>query len=165
MKARNNKDINRSYLSFSCFLVACVLLGISGYTLYTKTVETEVNRIVEKTGEYDKIYVRQTELINGIDTLYRYINLFNTHLNDALLMNSVSERKQEILASMEDMSNRDVRLYRKLMNEMNAFLAMKDSIRILTEEETLLKRDLKKCIEQNKKATRKLTLGGITIEK
>jgi hypothetical protein len=80
-------------------------------------------------------------------------------------MNSVSERKQEILASMEDMSSRDVRLYRKLMNGMNSFLAMKDSIRILTEEETLLKRDLKKCIEENKKATRKLTLGGITIEK
>jgi hypothetical protein len=165
MKAKNNNDINRGYLRFSCFLVACIFIGISGYSLYMKTVEIELNRIVEKTSEYDKIYVRQNDLVNRIDSLYQYINLFNTNLNDALLLNLVSERKQEILASMEDMNSRDIRLYQKLTSEMNTFFDMKDSIRLLTSEEILVKRELKKCIENNKQAVRKLTLGGITIEK
>jgi hypothetical protein len=165
MKAQNNREIDRAYWYFSCLLLACILTGISAYSLYRKTLDMEVNRIIEKTGEYDKIYLRQNDLVNRIDSLYRYVKLFNTNLNDALLMNSVSVRKQEISASMEDMSNRDVRLYRKLMSGMNAFLSIKDSIRILAEEENLLKRDLKKCIEENKQASRKLTLGGISPEK
>jgi Mg2+/Co2+ transporter CorB len=80
-------------------------------------------------------------------------------------MTAVTGRKQEISASMENLNSRDLRLYRKLMDGINTFLSTKDSIRILTEEETLLKRDLKKCIDENKQATRKLTLGGITLPK
>jgi hypothetical protein len=165
MKAQNNKEINRGYLQFSLLLVACVLTGVCIYSFYMKTLEIEVNLIVDKTNGYDKIYVHQNDLVNRIDSLYQYANLFNTNLNDAQLLNAFSARKQEISASMNDMNNRDVRLFRKLLSEMNGFLSLKDSIRILSEEETLLKRDLRQCVEDNKQTSRKLTIGGITLKK
>jgi hypothetical protein len=132
MKAQNNKAIYHAYWYFSLYLAACVLLGVLIYVFYTKTKGIEVRRIVDKTEEYDKIYVRQNELANSIDSLYVYVNLFNTHLNDAMLMNAVSKRKQDIIASMDDMNSRDVRMYRKLLGEVNTFLSLKDSIRLKT---------------------------------
>jgi hypothetical protein len=165
MKAQNNKAIYHGYLQFSLYLAACVLLGVLIYVFYTKTKGIEVRRIVDKTEEYDKIYVRQNELANSIDSLYVYANLFNTHLNDAMLMNAVSKRKQDIIASMGDMNSRDVRMYRKLLGEVNTFLSLKDSIRLKTIEEDLVKRDLQQCIEDNKRTKRKMTIGGITVEK
>jgi hypothetical protein len=135
------------------------------YFCYVRTSDIEVSRIVEKTVEYDKIYVRQTELANRIDSLYQYTMLFNTRLNDVHLLSSVSRRKQEILTMMDDMSGRDIRLYRKLMGQVNTFLGVKDSIRTARTEEGLLKADLLNCTEDNKQASRRLTLGGITLKK
>jgi hypothetical protein len=135
------------------------------YFCYVRTSDIEVSRIVEKTVEYDKIYVRQTDLANRIDSLYQYTMLFNTRLNDVHLLSSVSRRKQEILTMMDDMSGRDIRLYRKLMSQVNTFLGVKDSIRTARTEESLVKADLLKCTEDNKQASRRLTLGGITLKK
>ena len=165
MRAQNNKEIYIGYLQFSLYLVACVFTGVLIYFSYTQTSNIEVDRIVEKTVEYDKIYVKQLELANRIDSLYQYTMLFNTNLNDVQLQYTVSKRKQELLASMEDMSSRDIRLYQKLMSEVNTFLGMKDSIRLSKIEEDMVKTDLLKCVEDNKQATRKLTIGGITLNK
>lgn len=65
---------------------------------------------------------------------------------------------------MDDMSSRDVRLYQKLMSEVNVFLGVKDSIRMAKTEEGLIKTDLLKCTEDNKQASRQLTIGGITVK-
>lgn len=165
MRAKNHKEITLGYLKFSGFLAISVLIAVLIYLCYTKTCEVEVNRIVDKTEEYDKIYVRQIDLSNRIDTLYRYTSMFNTNLNDAHLLHSVSRRKQEILSMMEEMSSRDVRLYQKLMSEINGFLGVKDSIRMAKTEEDLIKTDLLKCTEENKQISRKLTIGGITLNK
>lgn len=165
MRAQNNREIYKGYWQFSLYLAICVFVAVVIYYCFTKTSIVEVNKIVDKTEEYDKIYVQQVELASRIDSLYRYTMLFNTNLNDALLQNTVSKRKQEILASMEDMNSKDVKLYRKLMNEVNTFLSIKDSIRILKIEEDMVKSDLLKCVEDNKQTSRKLTIGGITINK
>lgn len=165
MRAHNHLSITRGYLKFTGFLAACVFTGVLIYFCYVRTSNIEVDRIVEKTEEYDKIYVRQTDLAGRIDSLYRHAIRFNTNLNDAQLLNSVSRRKQEVLSMMEGMSSRDVRLYRKLMNEVNVFLAVKDSIRMTKTDEELLKTDLLKCTEENRQASRKLTLGGMTVNK
>lgn len=165
MKAQNNKEITKGYLKFSLFLAFCVAIGVANYYCYLQTNQVEVNRIVEKTEEYDKIYVQQVELVSRIDSLYQYMLLFNTNKNDAMLQNVVSKRKQEILASMEDMNGRDVKMYQKLMSQVNTFLSTKDSIRILKTEEDLIRIDLKKCMEENKQASRKLTIGSITLNK
>ena len=165
MKAQNSKDITLGYLRFAGYLAACVFTGVLIYFCYIRTSNVEVDCIVEKTEEYDKIYVRQIELAGRIDSLYQYTMMFNTNLNDVHLLSLVSRRKQEILSSMDDMNNRDVRLYQKLMTEVNTFLSVKDSIRMARTEEDLVRTDLLKCTEENKQASRRLTIGGITVNR
>ena len=165
MRAQNSKDITIGYCKFSGYLMASVLTGVLIYFCYIRTSNVEVNRIIEKTVEYDKIYVKQIDLSNYIDSLYSYTTRFNTNLNDVRLLRSVSDRKQEILSIMNDMNSRDVRLYQKLMSEVNVFLSIKDSIRLAKTEESMIKTDLLKCTEENKQTSRKLTIGGITINK
>lgn len=163
MKAQNNKEIYRGYGWFSFYLAVCVLVGVGIYFCYFQTSQIEVNRIIEKTEEYDRIYVRQAEIANQIDSIYYYTNLFNTNLNNTQLLNAVTRRKQEVISLMENMDRRDVRLYWKLMNELNDFLSIKDSIHIAKQEEDLVRTDLLKCTEENRQTSRKLTLGGIVI--
>lgn len=165
MQSQNHAEITQGYWKFSLFLAACVALGVTTYACYLQTSKTEVGRIVDKTEEYDRIYVRQTELVGRIDTLYQYMQLFNTDKNDLALQNAVSKRKQEILSTMEDMSGRDVKLYQKLMSQVNTFLGVKDSIRQLTIQEDLLRSDLKKSMDENKQLSRKITIGSITLNK
>lgn len=165
MRSLNHKEITYGYLKFSGYLAACILIGVLVYICYNLTSDVEVKRIVEKTEEYDKIYVRQTDLSTRIDTLYYYTTLFNTNLNDAQLLHSVSRRKQEVISMMDGMNSRDIRLYQKLISEINTFLAVKDSIRIAKTEESLIKTDLLKCTEENKQLSRKLTLGSISLNR
>lgn len=165
MKAQNHKEIYKAYWKFSGYLAICVTIAVFSFFFYRQTSQIEVKRIVDKTEEYDKIYVKQMDLINRIDSLYYYTNLFNTNLNDVSLLNSVTRRKQEILSSMENMSNNDVKLHRKLISEFNTFLSVKDSIRLFKIEEELVRSDLMKCMEENRNTTRKLRMGGITINK
>ncbi|MFV0332151.1 MAG: type VI secretion system TssO [Dysgonomonas sp.] len=165
MRAQNHKEITKGYWKFSGYLIACVFTGVLIYFCYIRTSNIEVDRIVEKTEEYDKIYVQQIDLANRIDSLYQYMMMFNTNKNDIHLLRSVSSRKQEILSMMDDMSSRDIRLYQKLMSEVNVFLGVKDSIRMAKTEEGLIKTDLLKCTEENKQASRQLTIGGMTVKK
>ena len=160
MRPKNHKAITIGYLKFSGYLLATVLIGVLIYFSYMRTSEVEVARIVEQTVEYNRIHVRQIELTNRIDELYHYTTLFNTNRNDAHLMNAVSRRKQEIISLMGDMNNRDVRLHQMLISQMNVFLNVKDSIRLVTIEEDLVRTDLLTCMENNRQVTRRLNLGG-----
>ncbi|MDR1502893.1 MAG: type VI secretion system transmembrane protein TssO [Prevotella sp.] len=164
MRSQNHIEITKGYLRFSGYLVVCILTGVLIYFCYIRTCKIEVDRIVDKTEEYDKIYVKQIDLAGRIDSLYRYTMMFNTNLNDAHLLRSVSNRKQEILSMMDDMGSRDIRLYQKLMSQVNIFLGVKDSIRTAKTEEGMIKTDLLKCTEENKQASRQLTIGGITLK-
>lgn len=165
MRAKNNKEIYKGYFRFTGYLIASVIVGILVYWSYLQTSQIEVEKIVNKTDEYDRIYIRQIELANRIDSLYDYTTMFNTNLNDALLSNSVSKRKQEILNSLEGMSKLDVRLHKRLIGQINTFLAVKDSIHTVRTEEDMVKTDLMKCMEDNKQTTRRLTIGGIIVNK
>lgn len=164
MRAQNHQQITRGYLKFTAYLIATIFTGVLIYFCYIRTSNIEVSRIVDKTEEYDKIYVKQMELATRIDSLYQYTTMFNGKLNDTYLLHSVSRQKQEILSIMDDMSSRDVRLYQKLMSEVNVFLSVKDSIRLAKTDENVVKEDLLKCTEENKQAARQLTLGGITVK-
>ncbi|MDR2804996.1 MAG: type VI secretion system transmembrane protein TssQ [Dysgonamonadaceae bacterium] len=160
MQVKNSKDVSRGYWSFSLYLASCVAVGVCAWFSYLRTSEIEVKRIVDKTKEYDAIYLQQTDITFQIDTLYRYAGLFNSNLNDERLQGAVSWRKQAILAGLDKLDRRDVRLHRKLMGGMNTFLNAKDSIRILRDEETMIKSELRKCMEENRQASRKITIGG-----
>lgn len=161
MKPQNNKDIWKAYWLFSFYLVCSVSIAVLVYSLYVSTSKVEVDRIVAKTEESDKIFVQQIELTQKIDSLYAYTTMFNTNLNDGLLLNAVSKRKQDILTDIEKLSDRDAKLYSALMREVNTFLSVKDSIRMLRIEEDLVRADLQKCMDNNKKAMRNLNLGKV----
>lgn len=163
MRPRNYQEVNKAYRQFSAYLVACVAIAVLSFSFYRHTAGIEVDRIIAKTEEYDKIYVRQTDQINQIDSLYFYTSLLNTSLNDAALMNIINRRKQELLTGMDKMNTGDVRLYKLLLSECNGFLSIKDSIRMLRQEEELVKIDLFKCMKKNRTTTRRLRMGGITI--
>lgn len=164
MKAKNNKEIYDGYIRFSLYLGACIFIGVLFYFCYTRTSVVEVEAIVGKTEEYDKVYTRQLELANRIDSLYYYLNLFNTNYNDKPLQYVVSQHKQEISVIVEGMNDRDTRVYQSLMRDFNMFLNVKDSIRILKLEEEIVREDLLKCVEANKATSRRLSFRNINAK-
>ncbi|NDV78479.1 type VI secretion system TssO [Dysgonomonas sp. 511] len=159
MRAKNHKEVTRGYLKFSGYLIACVVTGVLVYTCYIWTSNVEVNRIIEKTDEYDKIYVKQIDLTNRIDSLYQYTTLFNTKYHDVHLHHLVSRHKQEILSVMDGMNSRDIRLYQKLMNEINVFLSVKDSISVIKGDEDFAKEELKTCRNKNTEVAQQIKSG------
>jgi len=164
MKAQNHKAVTKGYLLFSAYLAACVIVGVLAYFCYMQTSFIEVNKIFAKTVEYDKIHTRQNELSDKIGDLYQYINQLNTDKNDKMLMEAISNRKQEITLSMKGIDNRDVKIHRQLMGEVDSFLGIKDSIRTAKSEEAQVKKELRQCIDDNKQLTRKMTKGRMSIK-
>ena len=159
MRAKNTKEVTRAYWRFSLFLAACIAVGILMFYTFIRTSAVEVNKIVEKTEEYDKIYAQQLELVNQIDQLYDYTVKLNTNLVDVQIQNTVSRLKLDISKSMENMSSKDVRLFRKIVNETSLFLSIKDSIRLKRNEEGMVRDDLSRCIEKSKQTSRDLAFG------
>jgi hypothetical protein len=164
MKAKNSKDITRGYGIFSLYLASCVVVAVFAYFCYLRTSVVEVKRIISKTGEYDAIHQYQTDITAQIDTLYYYSGMFNSGLSDDRLQSAVNLRKQEILSGIDKFSEHDIRLHRKLLNQLITFLNIKDSIRSLKNEEDMIKSELKKCMEENRQATRRITVGGKEIK-
>lgn len=162
MKPQNNKDIQISYLYFSVYLLACILIGICIYICFLNTSFAEVKQINKKTEEYDRIYSQQIELVHRIDSLYHYSSLINGDLNDISLQRLINKRKQEIEVSWENMNKKDVQIHQKLIGEVNTFLDIKDSIRLAKKEEIKIRNDLLKCSSENKQTNRKLTIGKIS---
>lgn len=120
-----------------------------------------------KTVEYDRIYARQIELANSVDSIYQYMKLMNTDpkINDILLQSLVSTRKMNVLKFTQEFDNKDCQLYSRMLNSVNLFLSMKDSIRLSKIQEELVREDLNRCILDNRKTKRKLSIGNVSIEK
>ena len=57
------------------------------------------------------------------------------------------------------MDARDCRLYSRLLGNINIFLGVKDSIRLLNIQEEMVKKDLMQCIQDNWKTRRSLRVG------
>ena len=96
-----------------------------------------------------------------MDSIYQYIKLMNTspQINDKLLQSVVSTRKMNLLKYVQGMDTKDCRLYRQLLENLNIFLGVKDSIRLLNIQEEMVKKDLMQCIQDNWKTRRNLNVG------
>lgn len=164
MRAKNYKQIRNRSLVLSAYLAGCIALCALFSCFYCQVGREEVGRIVSKTEEYDHVYMNQLELVEQFDSLYRYMMMFNTNKNDAALQNVVSKQKQVLVKEMENMNGADTRLYRTLVAQVNSFLSVKDSIRILKLQEDLLRNDLRKCMEENKSVGRQLVVGSTSQE-
>lgn len=106
-------------------------------------------------------------MIGRIDTLYNYMQMLNSSekINDVLLQKTISNKKMTLLNALNQIPEDDSYLFRKLTKQVNTFLNVNDSIRLLAIEERLAKEELTRCIEDNKQLVRKLSIGGIQINK
>lgn len=161
MKPKNNDEVRKAYVKFSFYLMACILLAVIIFSCFLKTSTVEVKRIMEKTVEYDRIYTKEIELSSSVDSIYQYMKLMNTSpkINDLLLQSAVSTRKMNLLKFTGAMEEADCRLYKKLLGNINLFLGVKDSIRLMNIQEEMVRRDLMQCIQDNWKTRRNLNVG------
>ena len=133
MKPKNNTEVRKAYLRFSGYLTSCIVLAVTIFACFLKT--------------------------SG--TVYQYMKLMNTSpkINDVLLQSVVSTRKMNLLKDIQGMDARDCRLYSRLLGNINIFLGVKDSIRLLNIQEEMVKKDLMQCIQDNWKTRRSLSVG------
>lgn len=167
MKPKNNSTVRKAYVRFSCFLTACIIWAIVSFSCFLKTASVEVKGILQKTVEYDRVYAKEIELANSVDSIYQYMKLMNTspQINDILLQSVVSTRKMNVLKYTQGFDPKDCQLYSRLLNNVNLFLSVKDSIRLSKTQEEMVREDLQRCIQDNRKTKRKLSVGNISIEK
>lgn len=167
MKAKNSDKIVRGYLEFAGGLLISTTLSMALLTGFIRTNGSEYKLMESKTAEYDKIYARQIGLVDKVDSLYNYLLLMgsNDRLNQVMLQKVVSTRKMELIEELQRMDSKDVLMYNNLASQINVFLDTKEAIRKAVIEEGLVRNDLMRCIQDNKQAARKLTLGNISIEK
>lgn len=167
MKPKNNSTVRKAYVRFSSFLTVCIVWAIATFSFFLKTASVEVKEILQKTVEYDRIYAKEIELANSVDSIYQYIKLMNTspQINDILLQSVVSTRKMNVLKFTQDFDSKDCQLYGRLLNNVNLFLSVKDSIRLSKIQEELIREDLNRCIQDNRKTKRKLSVDNASNEK
>lgn len=161
MKPKNNKDVRNGYLRFSFLLAACIAWSVLFFSCFLKTSTIEIKSIMTKTLDYDRIYTKEIDLATGVDSVYQYMKLMNTspRINDVLLQSIVSTRKMDLLKSTQNIDNADCVLYSNLLNQINTFLSIKDSIRIMKIQEDMVRQDLLQCIRDNRKTRRNMNIG------
>ena len=164
MKAENNKEVRKGYLRFTGFLILIVSCTVCALYGFMKTSSVEVSKILTKTGEYDRVYM---QLMESMDSVINYISLLNTSpkINDLLLQNVISRKKIILMERMGMMNDKDCKLYNKVITDLNTLLSIKDSIRMLTMQEEMVRSDLIRCVDENKQVSRKLSAGGLIFEK
>jgi hypothetical protein len=167
MKARNNKEITLGYLRFTIALGCSVAIAVCSAYAFIATAKTEIAGIERKTGEYDKAYARQTGLVSKMDSLYGYMALLNSSdkINDLAVMSIVSTRSVDFSNQLRLSGKDDALAYQSLSGRLKGLMALKDSIRMRRIDQRLLHGDLQRCIQDNRQAVRKLSLGGRVIEK
>ncbi len=167
MKAKNYLQIRKAYLYFSVSLLCTSALAVLLIFMYIGTAKAELALIDSKTYEYDRINAYQADMVDQMDDIYKYMNLLNSSekINDVLLQNLISTKKMTFFNTLQNIPEKDALIYRKLASQINIFLNVKDSIRVLTQEEMMLKEELIRCIEDNKQLVRKLSIGGILIDR
>lgn len=167
MKTENSKEVRIAYLKFTGYLLATIVLTVFIIYFFMKASSVEVESILSKTEEYDKIYSKQLMLTASVDSVFQYVSLLNTSpkINDLLLQSVISNKKMTLLDNLNSMNDKDCRIYKKVINDMNIFLRTKDSIRIINIQEDLVRSDLLRCVDENKQVVRRLSAGGLTFEK
>ena len=167
MKAQNYEAIRKAILKFAWYLVASVMITTCYFFFFIKTSSVEVSKILEKTKDYDQIQAIQLDLTEKMDSLYFYTSYLSTDskINYRLMQNTLSERKLNFSNLLLSLSAKDCLLYKKLATQMNIFFDTKDSLVVATSELNTAREDLMRCVDDNRKVTRKISTGGLTFEK
>lgn len=163
MKPLNYKEVRKGYLAFSCVMVVVITIPVlMCYSLYL-TAAHEAKMIESRGRSFDRTFARQIELVDRVDSLYTYMSLLNTdpRINDVVVQGVISSKKMSLINHLPEMDKRDVLLYKDLLNLVNDFLTLKDSIRIVTNEEQTVRLELQRCMAADQNASRRLSLEGL----
>lgn len=167
MKPINNRAVKKAYLRFSGYLMLCVGIAVFAFYSFMKTSSTEVKFIADKTAEYDRVYTDELNLVAALDSIYQYMNLMNSspRINDVLLQDMISSKKMKLQRHVSKFDVKDYALHQRLLNAINVFLAVKDSIRMAEKEENMVREDLMRSVKEYKEVSRKLKVGGLVYER
>lgn len=165
MRARNSQSVIKSYLLFSICMAMSIFTFILMWWSMISTAQYEASKIEAQTEVLDRAFAMQTEAVDRVDSLYNYMVLLNSdkRINNLVVQNVISTKKMQLLNAFENMNEKEILLYRDLTISMNKFLLTKDSIRILIQQEDLVKNDLQRCITSYKQALQKLSLEGMQM--
>lgn len=164
MKAKNRKEVLLAWLKFICVLLASVATALVLLVGFVHTSKVELKKIEQQTLAFDRIFSLQVETTERADSLVLLTQLLNTNerINDLHLQEVISDKKMGLMLQLDKMPESDTRLYRMLTQQFNGFLDTKDSIRYMLQEEQLIREDLLRCINNNKLAARRLSIGSAT---
>lgn len=162
MKPKNNKVVTRAYYKFAIYLIFTVLLSTVSFWAFLQTTAKEIACIQQQQATYDKIYTETIDLVRYMGATYDYLNIVNkSEYDNTQLVNTISKRKVNMQRIMENMSEKDCGIYLKLNNDVNIMMGTKDSIRLTTQKEDMVRQELLRCLDENRQALRKASLKGI----
>lgn len=167
MRAINHTAVVKGYVNFSLCMALVVVVFLFMSYCFISTMKFEASKVEMRSVVFDRTFASQVNVVDRVDSLYNYMLLINSsyRINDIMVQNVVSTRKMQLLNDLEGMDEKDVLLYKRLVTNVNRFLTVKDSIRILKKQEETLREDLKRCITSEHQAARKLSLEGAQANK
>ena len=161
MKPKNNTEVRKAYLRFAGYLTCCTILAVSIFACFLKTSGIEVKRITEQALEYDHIYAKELSPVEQ-HGLHLPVHETDEHFT-ANKRQAPAKRSQCAQDEPAQICPRHgyqrLQAYRQLLENLNIFLGVKDSIRLLNIQEEMVKKDLMQCIQDNWKTRRNLNVG------
>jgi len=167
MKAQNYKAIREAILKFTLYLVCSVVMATFFFFFFMKTSSVEISRILDKTKDYDQIQSLQLDLKDKADSLFYYASwlTIDAKINYRLLQNALSGRKKQFSNALSGLSEKDCLLYKRLDSQMTEFFNTKDSLIRATSELNMTREEYMRCLDEDRKVRRKLSIGGLTFGK
>jgi hypothetical protein len=124
----------------------------------------EERMIMEKSGQYDVLQMKQAVMTETVDSIYYYSMLLNSddvHINHSLMYNMLSMRGIGFREDLAGMNGDDCMVYSRLFSEFGNFLQLKDSIRMAYSDLNMLRDEYVRCINKNRDMTRRLFTGSV----
>ncbi len=167
MKALNRNDIIKTCCKFAQYMIFLVAASLSCVYLFLETSRVEIKKIREISEESERIYNDQitiSEKFTEIFNTYRALDI-TPNANPDFFMNSIASKKMEVDDMIGKLPNKDVLLHRLILSQMDVFLRTRDSISGLRRIEEVAKNDVIRCNEENRKVTRRLSVGRLSYDR
>lgn len=164
MKAKNSKEITRGYILFAAAMSLSILVGTGCIYFLVRTAGKEVAYIELRSAESDTAFTHQIALSEKTDSLFNNLILLNAEerINQIVIQNRISTQKMQMLNILNQLNENDAALYRRMSDRVNTVLQIKDSIRTMTVQEQLLKKELQRCMQDSRSTSRRRFLNNST---
>lgn len=162
MKAKNDKEVRKGVIQFALCFVATVFFAVCIFSMFMKTSSIEVSRIMEKTDVYDKTQQKQVYLTEKIDSISVLVNLLssNAQINHSLVLTSLANQKKNAMQNLNAIPDKDGKLYKKLLNEMDVFFNIKDSLQVAAYDEDKYRKEYIRCMDEGRIISRRSSISG-----